>query len=147
MGLIKSFFLLPSKGKFLQGFAQNEQLKAQADLVWRHLDDWSLILLGITLLSGVGLAAIYYTKYNEMPGRHYKVSHWVIIGGLSALLSFVITLAIEYFGIRTNLKSGLSALYLMCALNNALYCAIVYILTSFLWCNLFSTNAYKLLKI
>ena len=33
MGIIKIFFLLPSKGKFLQNFANNDQLKAQAEQV------------------------------------------------------------------------------------------------------------------
>ena len=33
MGIIKIFFLLMSKGKFLQNFAHNEQLKAQAEQV------------------------------------------------------------------------------------------------------------------
>ncbi len=73
MNLISIFFLLPSKGKFLQNFAQNEQLKAQAEQVWRRLDDLSLILLIITVFIGIGLSVYYYTSYNEMPGRHYKV--------------------------------------------------------------------------
>lgn len=145
--MIKFFFLLPSKGKFLQGFAHNEQLKAQADQVWRHLDGWSPWLLLITVLLGICMAGFYYTKYNEMPGRHYKVSHWGVIGIITVILSFIATLVVEYFGIKTNIKSGISALYWMCALNNAIYCALVYLITSAVWCNLFPTNAYKFLKI
>lgn len=56
MGIIKIFFLLPSKGKFLQNFANNDQLKAQAEQVWRQLDGLSPILLILTAVLGIGLA-------------------------------------------------------------------------------------------
>lgn len=146
MNLISIFFLLPSKGKFLQNFAQNEQLKGQAEQVWRRLDDLSLILLIITVFIGIGLSVYYYTSYNEMPGRHYKVKHWGIWAAIAFALSLVGTVLIEYFGIKTNIKSGLTSLYWLCALNNAIYCFILYFFTSLVWCNFFCTNAYKFLK-
>lgn len=146
MNVISIFFLLPSKGKFLQSFAQNEHLKAQAEQVWRWLDDLSPLLLIMTVFIGIGLAVYYYTSYNEMPGRHYKVMHWGIWAAVAFALSFFGTVLIEYFGIKTNIKSGLTSLYLLCALNNAIYCLILYFLTSLVWCNFFRTNAYKFLK-
>lgn len=146
MNVISIFFLLPSKGKFLQNFAQNEQLKAQAEQVWRRLDDLLLILLIMTAFIGIGLAVYYYTSYNEMPGRHYKVKHWGIWAAVAFALSLVGTVLIEYFGIKTNIKSGLTSLYWLCALNNAIYCFILYFFTSFVWCKFFRTNAYKFLK-
>lgn len=147
MNVISIFFLLPSKGKFLQNFAQNEQLKAQAEQVWRRLDDLSLVLLIMTVFIGIGLAVYYYTSYNEMPGRHYKVKHWGIWAAVAFALSLVGTVLIEYFGIKTNIKSGLTSLYWLCALNNAIYCFILYFFTSLVWCNFFRTNAYKFLNI
>lgn len=146
MNVRSIFFLLPSKGKFLQNFAQNEQLKAQAEQVWRRLDDLSLILLIMTVFIGIGLAVYYYTSYNEMPGRHYKVKHWGIWAAVAFALSLVGTVLIEYFGIKTNIKSGLTSLYWLCALNNAIYCFILYFFTSLVWCKFFRTNAYKFLK-
>ncbi|WP_297675115.1 hypothetical protein [uncultured Bacteroides sp.] len=146
MGIIKIFFLLMSKGKFLQNFAHNEQLQAQAEQVWRQLDGYSPILLIITAVLGIGLAIFYYDRYNEMPGRHYKISHWGIWGGIAFFLSLIVTVTIEYVCIKTHIKTGLTSLYWLCALNNALYCAILYFLTSLVWCNLFRTNAYKFLK-
>lgn len=146
MGIIKIFFLLPSKGKFLQNFAHNEQLKAQAEQVWRQLDGLSPWLLLLTAVLGIGLAIYYYTAYNEMPGRHYKIKHWGLWAGIAALLSLIGTVAIEYVGIKTNIKTGLSSLYWLCAINNALYCAILYFVTSVVWCNFCRTNAYKFLK-
>ena len=96
MGLDKIFFLLPSKGKFLQNFAQNEQLKAQADQVWRQLDGFSPILLIVTAVLGIGLAFYYYTVYNEMPGRHYKIKHWCIWGIIAVVLSLICTAVIVH---------------------------------------------------
>lgn len=146
MGIIKIFFLLPSRGMFLQGFAGNDQLKAQAEQVWRDLDGLSPILLILTAALGIGLAIYYYTGYNEKPGRHYKIKHWGIWTAIAFILSLVGTAVIEYVGIKTNIRTGLTSLYWLCALNNALYCLILYFLTSLVWCNVCRTNAYKFLK-
>ena len=141
----KIFFLLPSKGKFLNGF--NEQLRQQADLVWRQLDGLTLILLAVGIVLGIGLAIYYYTGYNELPGRHYKIKHWAIWGVISFVITLLATVLIEYICIKTNLNTGLTSLYWLCALNNALYCIILYFVTSAIWCNFLRTNAYKFLKI
>lgn len=146
MGIIKIFFLLPSKGKFLQSFAHNEHLKAQAEQVWRNLDGLSPWLLLLTAVLGIGLAIYYYTAYNEMSGRHYKIKYWCLWAGIAAILSLIGTVAFEYIGIKTNIKTGLSSLYWLCAINNALYCAVLYFVTSVVWCNFCRTNAYKFLK-
>ena len=139
------FFLLPRKGKFLNSFS--EQLRPQADAVWRSLDGWTPCLVIIMAILGIGLAAYYYKPYNDMPGRHYKVSHWAIWGIISVALAFIATLCIEYFGIKTHLpKTGLNNLYILTALNNAIYCAILYFVTSVVWCNIAPTNAYRLFK-
>lgn len=140
----KIFFLLPKKGNFLDSFT--EQLRPQADAVWRHLDSWTIWLLIIIAVLGIGLAAYYYKPYNDLPGRHYKVSHWALWGIISVALTFIATLCIEYFGIKTNLKTGLNSLYMLTALNNAIYCAILYFITSVVWCFAGRTNAYRLFK-
>ena len=145
MSLINFFFLLPSKGKFLNGFT-NEQLKSQADNVCRHLDGMSPVLLIAGVAIGIALAVFYYTAYNEMPGRHYTVKHWTIWAIISFVLTLVVTAVIEYVFIKTNLKSGISSLYWLCAINNALYSLIFYFVTSLVWCNFLPTNAYKFLK-
>lgn len=147
MGIIKVFFLLPSKGRFLQNFAHNEQLKAQADQVWRQLDGFSPVLLIVCAVVGAGLAIYYYTGYNELPGRHYKIKYWGVWAAVSFVLTLIATAMIEYVGIRTNLKTGLASLYWLCAINSALYCFVLYFLTSVVWCNFCRTNAYKFLKL
>lgn len=146
MSLIKFFFLLPSKGKFLQGFAHNDELKAQADQVWRQLDGLSPILLIIAVVLGLSFATFYYTVYNELPGRHYKISHWAIWAGITTVVTLIVTAIIEYVGIRTHITNGLISLYWLCAINNALYGVFIYFVTSVVWCNFLRTNAYKFLK-
>lgn len=141
----KVFFLLQSKGKFLNNFT-NDNLKSQADAVWRHLAEWTPFLLIIMAVLGVGLAAYYYKPYNNQPGRHYKISHWAVWGIISVALTFITTLCIEYFAIKTNLKHGLTSLYMLTALNNAIYCAILYLVTSVVWCLALPTNAYRFFK-
>lgn len=145
MGLI-NFFLLPSKGKFLQEFT-NEQLKSQADKFWRDLDALSPLLLLVGAGIGIALAVYYYTSYNEMPGRHYTIKHWGIWATISFVLTLLITLGMETFLIKTSLKSDLTSIYLLCGLNNAIYSIALYFATSFVWCNFFPTNAYKFLKL
>lgn len=141
----KVFFLLQSKGKFLNHFT-NDNLKTQADAVWRQLEGWTPGLLIIMAVLGVGFAAYYYKPYNDQPGRHYKMTHWAIWGVISIALTFIATLCIEYFAIKTNLKSGLTSLYMLTALNNAIYCAILYLVTSVVWCMCLPTNAYRFFK-
>lgn len=145
MGIIKIFFLLPSKSKFLQNFDYSEQLKAKAGQVWELLDGLSPWLLLLTATLGIGFAIYYYTAYNEMPGRHYRIKHWGLCAGIAAILSLIGTVVIEYASIK--IKLGHSSLYWVCAMNNAIYCAILYFLTSLVWCNFCRTNAYKFLKI
>lgn len=139
------FLLLPKKAKFLSGFA-NDNLKSQADLVWRQLSGLSTWMILTAFVLGLLFACLYYKPYNESPGRHYRISKWAIWGIVSVVLTFIATLAFEYLGIKTNLRTGLTSLYWLCALNNALYCAAVYFLTSVVWCNFGKTNAYRFLK-
>lgn len=146
MSLLKFFFFLPEKEKFTQGIA-NEQLIAKVDKLWGDLDELSLILLLGGIAIGVLIAIIYYTAYNEMPGRHYKVKHWGIGFFVTLLITLLFSAAIEYFGLKTSIKSGLMSLYCICALNSALYSLIAYLLVSFIWCNCLPTNAYKFLKL
>lgn len=147
MGFIQFFFLLPTKAKFLHGFAQNEQLKSKAESVWQQLDGWSPWLLILTVVLGIGIAAYYYSAFNQMPGRHYKIKYWGFSFAIAIAISLIATAAIEYIFIQTNMKwRELHQLYWLFALNNAFYCAILYFLTSVVWCNYFSTNAYKFLR-
>ena len=147
MGMDNIFFLLPSKGKFLGSFAHNEQLMQQADHVWRQLDGLAPWLLIGSVAIGIGLCVWYYTGYNNRPGRHYKVKHWVLWMLLAFTLTLAGTLLVEYLGIQTSLRHGIGSLYWRCAINNVLYSVVLYVLISLVWCNFGRTNAYKFLKL
>lgn len=147
MSIDQLFFLLPSKGEFLSHFAYNEHLKAQANQVWRQLDDYAVWVLVGSIAIGVMCAVSYYTWYNEMPHRHYRISHWARWLVLAFVATLIAAVGFGYLAITTNINSGLDSLYWRCALNAALYSAMAYLLLSVLWCNLWSTNAFKFLKI
>lgn len=140
--------LLPftSKGEFLNQFAYNDNLKSQADAVWRQLDGLTpWLLLGMAALS-IGFATYYYGAYNNQPGRHYKPMYWAIFGGNSIAVTLAFTFIAEWFVIKTNLHTGIWSYYIYAALYNAIYCALVYFITSVVWCNWVPTNAYRYFK-
>ena len=85
---------------------------------------------------------------NCCPWHRSRDQHWGLWAAIAFILSLIGTAVIEYVGIKTNIKTGLTSLYWLCAINNALYCLILYFLTSVVWCNLkfCRTNAYKFLK-
>jgi hypothetical protein len=140
------FFLVQSKGKFLSQFA-NENLKKQADAVWQSLESVTPFLVAIFIVAGIGSAILYYTWFNNISGRHYKVKYWGLFAGIFFSLTLLLTLIAEYGLIKTNLNDGISPLYWKCAISNALYCFGSYLVVSFLWCNWGRTNAYRFLKI
>lgn len=142
------FFLLPTKGRFLSAYENNE-LKNQADALWRHLDDLSEPALFISITIGVLAALIYYGPFNNRPGRHYLIRYWIVF---AAIMFCVIGLAIcglEYWQVKTNLKTGILPLYIKCAFCCSIWGLLAYLVTSLIQCNFFGryTNAYKFLKI
>lgn len=142
----KIFFLVQDRGKFVSGF-NNDNLQNQATQVWNKLDGVTPFLLLISVIIGIGLAVYYYKPYNEQPGRHYKVSHWAMWGIIATVSTLIATFLIEFFAIKTNLRTGLTSLYIMTAISNAIYSALLYLIMSILWCYAFPTNAYRFFKL
>lgn len=120
-----------------------------AMIAWANLSQWTILFfVGMVLLS-FGLANYYYREYNNQPKRHYTPKQWLLMG-LGAIASvFVLTFLCAYCIVRTNAINGLIALELKLSLCNAIYAAGIYILVSFIWCNIskLPTNAYRFLKI
>jgi uncharacterized membrane protein len=141
----KIFWLVQSKGKFLSQYANNDNLKSQANAVWNQLDGITPILLCVAILVGIIVAAIYYTSFNENPGRHYKIKYWGLFFLSSVLVTAVLTIGLEYLLIKTNLN--VAGLYMRCMASNATITLVVYFAVSFVWCNIFPTNACRFLKI
>jgi hypothetical protein len=126
------FFLLPTKGEFLSAY-ENDELKSQADALWRQLDGWSLGALLIFLVIGGGTACYYYGRYNNQPGRHYRIHHWVWFAVATIVGTGVVEFIMYKWWIDTNLKGGnIDFLYFKCAAHCAFWSFIVYFIVSFL---------------
>ena len=120
-----------------------------AMIAWANLSQWAILFfVGMVLLS-FGLAFYYYREYNNKPKRHYTPKQWLLMG-LSAIASvFVLTFICAFCLEKTDAINGLIALELKLSLCNSLYAAGIYLLVSFIWCNVpeLPTNAYRILKI
>lgn len=134
-----------SGNRFKKTFQDNEVLYEHAKNFWNNIDSNGLIIIIIFLVIGA-LGAIYYYKwYNNKPGRRYLPKKWFIWLGITAVTSFVVSLIILLFIARPRLE-GSFTLELKIAFGNALYAAIVYLITSVLLCNCWQTNAYRMFK-
>lgn len=134
-----------SMSEFTKPFKDNEPMYKQAKIFWKHLDNSMFIPVIMFILLGIGFAYYYYKPFNNMPGRHYTPKYW----GLFAIVTFfvvgLLTFLFEYFVVGHNIQ-GSVVLEFKVALGNSLYGALVYLLTSVLWCNVLSTNAYRFFK-
>ena len=67
-----------SQNDFTRQFQNNDQLFNQARSFWNKLDGSMWIVIICMLVLGIGIAAYYYTSYNNAPGRHYKPIKWIL---------------------------------------------------------------------
>ncbi len=145
MKLLK-YFWSGSFSAFAKPFKDNEALYKQARSFWNTLESFSWMLPIIFLAVGILVAVFYYTSYNTKPGRHYRPAHWWAFLLVTFLIVLVTTLCSEVFIAKPRLQ-GAFMLEMRIALANALYSAIIYLFTSFVWCNSpLPTNAYRYLK-
>lgn len=135
-----------SMSDFVNQFNDNETLYNQARTFWNHLENASWVFPVILFVAGIGWAFIYYKPYNEQPHRHYHPKYWFLFFLITFASAFFITWGYEYFAVPPKLK-GANMLEVKFALGNAIYTVLLFVLTSFFWCNLFPTNAYRFLKL
>ena len=116
---------------------------------WANLSQLTLLFfVGMVLISFLS-AIYYYTEYNNLPKRHYTPKQWLLVGLGTIALIFGLTFICAYCLEKTDAINGLIALELKLSLCNSLYAAGIYLLVSFIWCNVpeLPTNAYRILKI
>ena len=116
---------------------------------WANLSQWAILFfVGMVLLS-FGLAFYYYKEYNNKPKRHYTPKQWLLMGLVAIASVFVLTFICAFCLEKTDAINGLIALELKLSLCNSLYAAGIYLLVSFIWCNVpeLPTNAYRILKL
>ena len=120
-----------------------------AMIAWANLSQWAILFfVGMVLLS-FGLAFYYYKEYNNKPKRHYTPKQWLLMGLVAIASVFVLTFICAFCLEKTDAINGLIALELKLSLCNSLYAAGIYLLVSFIWCNVpeLPTNAYRILKL
>ena len=120
-----------------------------AMIAWANLSQWAILFfVGMVLLS-FGLAFYYYREYNNKPKRHYTPKQWLLMGLVAIASVFVLTFICAFCLEKTDAINGLIVLELKFSLCNSLYAAGIYLLVSFIWCNVpeLPTNAYRILKI
>ena len=120
-----------------------------AMIAWANLSQWTLLFfVGMVLISFLS-AIYYYTEYNNLPKRRYTPKQWLLVGLGTIALIFGLTFICAYCLEKTDAINGLIALELKLSLCNSLYAAGIYLLVSFIWCNVpeLPTNAYRILKI
>ena len=120
-----------------------------AMIAWSNLSQWAILFFAGMVLLSFGLAFYYYTEYNNQPKRRYTPKQWLLVGLGTIALIFGLTFICAYCLEKTDAINGLIALELKLSLCNSLYAAGIYLLVSFIWCNVpeLPTNAYRILKI
>ena len=141
-------WLLPKQAEFLNHYKGNDQQFNMARQLWNSLDQSAVFFLAIFVVLGILISAYYYGPYNKRPGRHYKVSKWLLWLIVAAAACFVVTLGVGLLCAETKLAAKYG-LVLRIAAENTIYAVGMYFIFSFIRCNIrtWKTNAYRFLKI
>ena len=146
MKILKLYsWIAGSLSDFSKPFQENEALYKQARAFWMRLENNSTFIFLICLVLGISFAIYYYTSYNNQPGRHYTIWHWIGFLFASFVVTFLVTLGAEYLLVEPKI-SGALALETKIALGNAIYASILNFITSIIWCNIGPTNACRIFK-
>lgn len=131
---------LPSEREFVNGY--NENLQELAKRFWHEMSSISLLLLAIAVCVSFGFCLYYYGPYNNRPNRHYLPFHWWKFMLVCVLSSFAMTWIAEIILVKTTLNDTKMTMPFV-ALQNAVYSLVVYGVVSIIWCNWWSTKAYR----
>lgn len=135
------YWIIGKKAAFVNSFGDNEQLRAQAQAFWKHLESGTWFYLIAFIVIAALFAYLYYKPYNNLPGRHFRPRHWVIFGVISLIVTFLVTLLLAYL-MATPKLPGAFVIELKIAFANMIYAAGVYLLCSLAFCLSGKTNAY-----
>lgn len=114
--------------------------------LWNNLDGSMVFMLVLALICGVGMAVYYYKTFNNRPKRHYHPKFWLRFWGYAFILTFITTFIIGIWVVKPTIL-GMLHIELKIAFCNALYAAILYFLTSVVFCNWLNTNACRIFKL
>lgn len=129
------------KSAFVNSFGDNEQLRAQAQAFWKHLEAGTWFYIIAFIVIAAFFAYWYYRPYNNRPGRHFRPSHWAKFGVITIVVTFLVTLLITVLMAYPKLD-GSFVIEFKIALANILYAAGIYLLCSLGFCLSGKTNAF-----
>lgn len=139
---------LPKQADFLSRFKHNNTLYNQARALWSKLDSCTVWFIVAFVIIALIFAFIYYGPYNNKPGRHYKVKHWLIWMIITAAVTFVVTLVMGLVMVKSPLAARIGLILRVSGIN-VLYSVGVYFIAALVVCNapFLKTNAFRFLKI
>ncbi len=139
---------LPKQADFLNHFKNNDTLYNQARALWSKLGSCTVWFIVIFVVIALVFVIIYYGPYNNKPGRHYKVKHWLIWMLITAAVTFVITMVLGLVMVKSPLSARICLILRVSGIN-FFYSIGVYFIAALLVCNMpfLKTNAYRFLKI
>lgn len=142
MGLLK--FYQPFVGKLAEFEDKfDEDTVEYATAYWNQLDQKCIIFVIMLAFISIGSCIAYFTVYNNMPGRHYKKTHWIMFYLLQSILGCgLLTYAVAFL-IATPEIQGTGMLVFNIALGNFVYSLFSFGLLSVIWWLWLPTNAYR----
>lgn len=148
MGLLDLFkWGLPNQGEYLNRYRDNESLYNMARSFWDSLESASIYFIVAFIAIGLALVCFYYYVYNKWPGRKYKIQHWALWLGITAVVTIIATIGLGSAIVSSNLQEKFGFI-LRISLISGIYAILIYFVASLIICNIpVSTNAYRFLKI
>lgn len=139
-------WMIGTKAEYLQQFRSTESLYQRANTFWRNVEGSVSLVFIIMLVVGILFASLYYTWWNNKPNRHYTAGAWAWFIVWTCLATFFLSFGIEILEVS---PEGEKEWLLIAKLAgcNTVYSAVIYTLTSVIWCNFLPTNAYRIFKI
>lgn len=138
---------LPNQTAYLNNYNNNVPLYNAARSLWNSLDSASMYLFVTAIFVAVLSACYYYYGYNKLPGRKYRIRHWVIWLVITAVATILATILLGNAMVSSTLNEKFEFI-LRISLINGLYASLIYFIASLIICNLpVSTNAYRFLKL
>ena len=140
-----------SKNAFLQVFRDDDVKLKRAREFWDSLQNCEVWLLLGAIAIGVFFAISYYTWWNKIArpgGYHYRIRHWGGFAVTSSILCFAVSFGLyDFFVVNKTINKIAEGFQFNLSFFNIAVCFISYFIISFLWCNLWKTNAYPFFKI
>ncbi len=137
-------WFIPSRADWINAHQDKDILRDMAIQFYDKLDSLPMLLLIIAAGIGILGAILYYYVINNLPGRMYKISKWVIALLITVLISWGIALAAGFNFASSDLDDTDSIIFQF-TIPQIFWTLLVYFLTSVVCCNVGKTNAYRFL--